>query len=75
MKILWLVVLCMMVSGCSTFALKDLEMEGALASAVCVEGSGPPMTGSGTIAGAKVNEGFAGTVVIGPNCTVSITSE
>jgi len=62
-------------SGCSTFGLDKLNAEGSASGAFCVEGSGPPMTGSGHVAAAHTNDGFKGQITITPECGVQIISE
>src|SRR5574341_1423150 len=61
-------VLVLAFPACSTFSLDKLNAEGAASGAFCIEGSGPPMTGSGHLAGAHTNDGFKGLIIITPNC-------
>ena len=70
-----LMVLGTLLSGCSTFGLDKLSAEGAQSGAFCVEGSGPPMTGSGHVAAAHTNDGFKGQVIVTPECGIHILSE
>jgi hypothetical protein len=62
-------------SSCSTFGLDKLNAEGSASGALCIEGSGPPMTGSGHVAAAHTNDGFKGQITITPDCGVQIISE
>lgn len=67
-----LLILVLLLSGCSTFTLDKLHTEGAKASGFCIKG-GYAMAG-GEIVGAKVNDDFIGVVAIAPDCSVSIQS-
>ena len=70
-----LLILALGLGGCSTFGLDKLNAEGAQSGAFCVEGSGPPMTGSGHVAAAHTNDGFRGQLIITPDCGISIQSD
>lgn len=65
-----LIVLSLLLSGCSTFTLDKLHTEGAKASALCIKG-GYAMAG-GEVTGAKVNDDFIGIVAIAPDCSIMI---
>ena len=75
MKTTILLLVTLLLGGCSTFALDKLHSEGSASGAFCVEGSGPPMTGSGHVAAAHTNDGFKGQVAITPECGILIISE
>ena len=65
----------LLLSGCSTFGLGKLQVEGAASGALCIDGSGPPLTGEGHVAVAHTNEGFRGQVIVTPDCGIHILSE
>ena len=74
-RLLATLVMVLGLGGCSTFGLDKLSAQGAQSGAFCVEGSGPPMTGSGHVAAAHTNDGFRGQVIITPECGIHILSE
>lgn len=43
-----------------------------LVSVICVDGSGPPLTGQGKIRAVFVKEGFQGVVMLKENCEIAI---
>ena len=60
--------------GCGTFSSDSITAEGAKGYAACIIGSGPPLTGSGHIARAKVDKDFVGTIEITPDCGIRVLS-
>jgi len=69
------VVVALVLSGCSAFELGQLRADGAKASAFCVAGNGPPLTGSGHVAGAKADKDFTGSIIVTPDCGVQVESQ
>lgn len=67
-----------LLSGCGAVQLGQMDFEGANASAFCTKG-GPGGTSGigpgGIVTGAKVNDGFVGTVMVAPDCSLVIGSE
>ena len=45
------------------------------AGAMCITGSGPPMTGGGSVVTASIDKGIKGTIKVTPDCGVEITSQ
>ena len=64
-------------SGCGLTGLVDKALVNADAKAVatCIEGSGPPLSGSGKIIIGKVDKEFTGIVEIGADCTIRIEAK
>ena len=79
MRNIALLILCTTIAaGCSTFDLDKLSATGANASAFCTTGGPGGVLGigpSGIVTGAKVNEGFKGSIVVQPNCGLGIESD
>ena len=44
----------------------------AKASALCIEGNGPPMTGGGKLVIAKADKDFIGKIEVSADCALSI---
>ena len=65
----------MLLGGCGSFVSDNLDIQGVTGYAACVSGSGPPLTGSGHYARAKVDAEFKGTITITPDCGIMIRSE
>jgi len=61
--------------GCAGLAMDRLRSDDNASGAFCIEGSGPPLTGSGHVAAGHTNDGFKGQITITPDCGISITSE
>ena len=66
--------LLLFAAGCGTFSSDSITAEGAKGYAACIIGSGPPLTGSGHIARAKVDKDFVGTIEITPDCGIRVLS-
>ena len=73
MKIL--LVVAMLLGGCGSFASDDVNIQGVKGYAACVTGHGPPLTGAGHLARAKVDAEFKGTITITPECGIQVKSE
>ena len=69
-----LCLLAILLGGCSSFAFDKLEAVGAKAAAFCVEGSGPPLSGSGHVAGASASADFVGVISVSPECAIQLES-
>lgn len=77
-KLLLSVLIAVSLAGCSTFALDkegQIDATGVKGYAACIEGSGPPMTGSGKLARAKVDKDFKGEISISGNCDIKVRSD
>lgn len=75
MKTILDLMLALLLTGCATITPDRLTDAGSKAHAVCLEGSGPPLSGSGHIASGKADKDFKGKISIGPDCSVEIVSE
>lgn len=45
------------------------------AGAMCITGSGPPMTGGGSVVTASIDRGIKGSIKVGPDCAVEINTQ
>ena len=45
------------------------------AGAVCIQGQGPPLSGSGNFVSASIDKGIKGTVKVTPDCGVAIETK
>ena len=71
----FLLVFALLLGGCGSFASDSVDIQGVKGYAACVTGHGPPLTGAGHLARAKVDAEFKGTITITPECGIVITSE
>ena len=76
MKLMILVMMLLLTTGCSALQLGQLNSEGVKGSyALCAKGNGPPMTGGGELAVARSGDEFKGSVAVRPGCEIEIKAE
>jgi len=73
LAVAWVV---LVVGGCGALSSSEgsLDISGAKGYAACITGSGPPLTGGGHYARAKVDKDFVGTIEITPDCAIRVLS-
>ena len=70
-----LIVLALALSGCApgliATDIKDLQLND-LGYVLCIDGSGPPLTGQGHILVIGLKKGFEGQILVKENCQVAV---